>query len=109
MVILCYYGIDYRSLFGILNRQWHLRTIYSNYITPLATLVTLIIPLNAEVEMRENLQSINHLRVPEISISDNLELNYIFTTDGYDLGLVNTSQLDDNETNPRRSPLILQN
>ena len=30
---------------------------------------------------------------PEIKIGENLELNYVFTIDGYDLGLVNTSQL----------------
>ena len=98
MVILCYYGINYRSLFGILNTSMAFYILFTLIIlAPIGYFGDFDYTSGMQMDRNEGESSVHQSfdGSPEISISDNLELNYIFTTDGYDLGLVNTSQLDD--------------
>ena len=95
LVILSYFHVNYRSILGIVNSSLALYILFTILIlAPIGYLGD--IDFTTGMVGQDEGESTVHQSFdgsPEIKIGENLELNYVFTIDGYDLGLVNTSQL----------------
>ena len=97
LVILSYFHVNYRSILGIVNSSLALYILFTILIlAPIGYLGD--IDFTTGMVGQDEGESTVHQSFdgsPEIKLGENLELNYVFTIDGYDLGLVNTSQLTD--------------
>ena len=96
LMILSFFKIKYRSILGILNSSLALYILFTIIIlAPIGYIGDFDFTSGMSTEDKgESTIHQSFEGTPEIKLGENLELNYIFTVDGFDLGLVNTSQLD---------------
>ena len=97
LVILSYFQVNYRSILGFVNSSLALYILFTILIlAPIGYLGDF--DFTSGMANQDNGESTVHQSFdgsPEMKLGENLELNYVFIIDGYDLGLVNTSQLTD--------------
>ncbi|MEL0100349.1 MAG: hypothetical protein VW862_01445 [Euryarchaeota archaeon] len=96
LIILSFFKVNHRSILGIVNSSLAFYILLTMVIlAPIGYLGDFDFTSGMATEDKgESTVHQSFQGTPEIKIGENLELNYIFTVDGYDLGLVNTSQLE---------------